>query len=171
MDILTYVGIALLGALLIYMFIIYNALVNANIHVEEVFVRMDIYLKQRWDVIPSILEAVKGYDGYEEIALESKVDFVTMNYEQMSESDKIAVNSKIDAALPLIMKLADSYLNIESYEKFLSLSKQLELIEIEISKLRDQYNKTVKIMNKKITTVPSSIVAKLFDYKELKELE
>ena len=171
MEILTYAGIAVLGALLIYMFIVYNSLVNTSNRVEETFVRMDIYLKQRWNLIPSIIEDVKGYEGYDEIALESAVDFKNVAYDQMSEADKITVNAKIDAALPLIMKLADSYLNIESYESFLSISKQLELIEVEISKLRDQYNKAVKAMNKKVTTIPSSIVANLFDYKELKELD
>ena len=86
---LIYIIIGLIVLLIIYIFILYNSFVNSNNMVNEAFSTMDVYLKKRWNLIPNLVEIVKGYASHEKQTLEEIVKLRENDYENMSNNDKI----------------------------------------------------------------------------------
>ena len=139
--------------------------------VKEAFSTMDIYLKKRWDLIPNLVEIVKGYAQHEKDVLEKITELRTNNYEEMSKDKKININEQITNNLSKIVAIAENYPELKSSENFSQLSKDLTKIEDEIANSRKYYNGTVRIYNNKIQMFPSSIIAKIFGFKESKMFE
>ena len=163
--------IILLGIILVYGIITYNNLTKWKNLVKEAFSTMDIYLKKRWDLIPNLVEIVKGYAQHEKDVLEKITELRTNNYEEMSKDKKININEQITNNLSKIVAIAENYPELKSSENFSQLSKDLTKIEDEISNSRKYYNGTVRIYNNKIQMFPSSIIAKIFGFKESKMFE
>ena len=152
-----YILVGVLVLIVIYVLATYNSLVRLNNSVKEAFATMDVYLKKRWDLIPNIVETVKGYAKHEKETLQSVINLRNSVYDDMSQNEKIA--------------LAESYPDLKANQNFLNLSNQLSKIEEDIANSRKYYNAVVKNMNNKILMFPSNIVAKIFGYKELKMFE
>lgn len=163
--------IILLGIILVYGIIIYNNLTKWKNLVKEAFSTMDIYLKKRWDLIPNLVEIVKGYAQHEKDVLEKITELRTNNYEEMSKDKKININEQITNNLSKIVAIAENYPELKSSENFSQLSKDLTKIEDEIANSRKYYNGTVRIYNNKIQMFPSSIIANIFGFKESKMFE
>ena len=158
--------IILVGIILVYGIITYNNLTKWKNLVKEAFSTMDIYLKKRWDLIPNLVEIVKGYAQHEKDVLEKITELRTNNYEEMSKDKKININEQITNNLSKIVAIAENYPELKSSENFSQLSKDLTKIEDEIANSRKYYNGTVRIYNNKIQMFPSSIIAKIFGFKE-----
>lgn len=163
--------IILLGIILGYGIITYNNLTKWKNLVKEAFSTMDIYLKKRWDLIPNLVEIVKGYAQHEKDVLEKITELRTNNYEEMSKDKKININEQITNNLSKIVAIAENYPELKSSENFSQLSKDLTKIEDEIANSRKYYNGTVRIYNNKIQMFPSSIIATIFGFKESKMFE
>lgn len=160
-----YVVIAILIFIVIYIFNLYNSFVKLNNKVKEAFSTMDVYLKKRWDLIPNIVETVKGYAQHEKDTLANVINLRNNAYDNMSTEDKIKTNEKISTGINKIMALAEAYPDLKANENFQDLSKQLIQIEDEIANSRKYYNGTVRIFNNKVEMFPSNIFAKLFNFK------
>lgn len=169
MKIYILVGVVVL--IVIYVLATYNSLVRLNNSVKEAFATMDVYLKKRWDLIPNIVETVKGYAKHEKETLQSVINLRNSVYDDMSQNEKIEANEKINSGISKIIALAESYPDLKANQNFLNLSNQLSKIEEDIANSRKYYNAVVKNMNNKILMFPSNIVAKIFGYKELKMFE
>ena len=154
-----------------YSIITYNNLTKWKNLVKEAFSTMDIYLKKRWDLIPNLVEIVKGYAQHEKDVLEKITELRTNNYEEMSKDKKININEQITNNLSKIVAIAENYPELKSSENFSQLSKDLTKIEEEIANSRKYYNGTVRIYNNKIQMFPSSIIANIFGFKESKMFE
>ena len=154
-----------------YGIITYNNLTKWKNLVKEAFSTMDIYLKKRWDLIPNLVEIVKGYAQHEKDVLEKITELRTNNYEEMSKDKKININEQITNNLSKIVAIAENYPELKSSENFSQLSKDLTKIEDEIANSRKYYNGTVRIYNNKIQMFPNNILAKLFRFKEFKMFE
>ncbi len=154
-----------------YGIITYNNLTKWKNLVKEAFSTMDIYLKKRWDLIPNLVEIVKGYAQHEKDVLEKITELRTNNYEEMSKDKKININEQITNNLSKIVAIAENYPELKSSENFSQLSKDLTKIEDEIANSRKYYNGTVRIYNNKIQMFPSSIIANIFGFKESKMFE
>ena len=163
--------IGLLVLLLVYLFIKYNFFIKLNNKVKEAFFTMDVYLKKRWDLIPNIVETVKGYASHEKATFESIVELRSSTYQQMNTSTKIDVNEQLTLGISKLMALAEAYPELKASENFLNLSKQLVVVENEIAQSRKYYNAMVRIWNNQMQMFPSNIIAKLFGYKSLKMFE
>lgn len=159
-----YIIIAILIMIIIYVFALYNSLVKLNNKVKEAFSTMDVYLKKRWDLIPNIVETVKGYAKHEKDTLENIVKLRNGSYNTMSPEEKIKTNESLSNGISKIMVLAENYPDLKASNNFQNLSNQLEKIEDDIANSRKYYNGVVNMFNNKVEMFPNSIFAKMFGY-------
>ena len=159
-----YILVFIVLLIIIYTFIVYNVLVKLSNKVNEAFSTMDVYLKKRWDLIPNLVETVKGYAKHEKETLEEVVKLRSGDYDIMTDEEKISTNTKITNGIGRIMALAESYPNLKANENFSNLAKELTKAEDEIAQSRKYYNATVRLFNNKVQMFPSSIIAKIFGY-------
>ena len=162
---LIYVAISIIVVISIYVFVLYNTFIKLNNKVKEAFSTMDVYLKKRWDLIPSIVETVKGYAKHENETLKEIVKLRNNIYDNMSYEDKIETNEKVSKSISKIMILAENYPDLKANENFKDLSNQLIKIEDDIANSRKYYNGVIRIFNNKVEMFPNNIFAKLFGYK------
>lgn len=166
-----YIIIGIVVILLVYSFVVYNSLIRLSNRVKEAFATMDVYLKKRWDLIPNIVETVKGYAKHEKETLESIINLRNGAYDKMSANDKIDANEKLTAGISKLMMLAENYPNLKANQNFLDLSSQLSKVEEDIANSRKYYNAVVRKINDKIQMFPSNIFANLFGFKVTKFFE
>lgn len=150
---------------LLYFVVVYNKLVKLNNSVNESFATMDIYLKKRWDLIPNLVESVKGYAKYEKDTIKEVIELRNENYDDLSNDDKIKTNKQLSNDLNKIMALVEAYPELKANESFLQLSNDLTSIEDEIAQSRKYYNAVVRDYNNKVEMIPSNIIAKVLGYK------
>ena len=160
-----YVVIGVLGLILIYAFIEFNGFIKLNNKVNEAFATMDVYLKKRWDLIPNLVETVKGYAKHEKETLEEVIKMRSGDYDIMTSEEKIKANTKITNGISRIMALAESYPNLKANENFSNLAKELTKTEDEIAQSRKYYNACVRLFNNKVGMFPSNLLAMIFGYK------
>jgi LemA protein len=166
-----YIIEALILLLIIYILIVFNQLITLKNFVKEAFATMDVYLKKRWNLIPNIVETVKGYAKHEKETLESVIELRNNAYDKMSLNDKINTNEKLAGDISKLMMLAESYPALKANESFLDLSKNLSKVEEDIANSRKYYNAVVRKMNNKVEMFPSNIIARILNYKSLKMFE
>lgn len=171
METWVYILIGIIILLLIYGFTTYNSFVKLSNNVKEAFATMDVYLKKRRDLIPNIVEAVKGFAKHEKDTLENVVNLRNSDYDKMSLNDKIDTNEKLTAGISKIMALAESYPDLKANQNFLDLSSQLSKVEDDIANSRKYYNAVVRKMNNQVGMFPSNIFANIFSFKEIKMFE
>lgn len=160
-----YIIIAIIILIVIYALALYNSFVKLNNKVKEAFSTMDVYLKKRWDLIPNIVEIVKGYAKHEKDTLKEVVELRNSTYDKMSDEEKIKTNEQLSSGINKIMALAEAYPDLKANENFKDLSKQLTKVEDDITNSRKYYNGVVRIYNNKVEMFPSNIFAGLFGYK------
>ncbi len=165
MEILYIIG-AIILIIIICLLVIVNNLVKAKNRVNEAFSTMDVYLKKRWDLIPNLVDTVKGYAKHENNTLKEIVSLRNTIYDNLDNDNKIKTNNEINTPLSKLIALAESYPELKANENFIKLSEELVQIEDEIAQSRKYYNATVKEYNNKVEMIPSNIVAKLMGYKE-----
>ncbi len=162
---LIYIILLIIILIIIYAFALYNNFVKLNNKVKEAFSTMDVYLKKRWDLIPNIVETVKGYAKHEKDTLEEVVELRNSTYDKMSDDEKIKTNEQLSSGISKIMVLAEAYPDLKANENFKNLSKELSKVEDDIANSRKYYNGVVRIYNNKVEMFPSNIFARLFGYK------
>lgn len=160
-----YLVIGVIALLVIYVLVTYNGFVRIKNRVEEAFSTMDVYLKKRWDLIPNIVETVKGYAKHEKSTLSEVIKLRNGAYDDMSSDEKIKANQELSKGITKIMALAEQYPELKANENFKDLSAQLTKIEDEIANSRKYYNGTVREFNDKVQMFPSNVVAMIFGYK------
>lgn len=166
-----YIIIGIVVLLTIYSLVTYNGLIKSNNIVKEAFSTMDIYLKKRWDLIPNLVEVVKGYTKHENKIFNEISTLRTNSYDSMSIDKKININAQLTQGISKIMAISENYPELKASENFLQLSKDLTKIEDEIANSRKYYNGSVRILNNKIQMFPSNIIANIFGFKQLNMFE
>ena len=166
-----YIIIIVVILIMVYFIATYNSFVKLNNDVEEAFSTMDVYLKKRWDLIPNIVETLKGYTKHEKSTLKEIVELRNNVYENMSVNEKVDINNKLSQKINKLMAIAEAYPELKANENFKDLTQQLTKVEDEIANSRKYYNGTVRIYNNKVKMIPSNIVANILGYKEQKMFE
>ena len=166
-----YVVIGIIVLLAIYLLVQYNAFVKANNIVKEAFSTMDVYLKKRWDLIPNLVEVVKGYAKHEKETFNQITSLRTNSYDSIPMDKKINVNEQLTQDISKMMAILENYPELKASENFLQLSRDLTKIEDEIANSRKYYNGTVRIFNNKIQMFPTNIVASMFGFKQANMFE
>lgn len=166
-----YIIIAIVVIIAIFALTTYNSLVRLNNKVKEAFSTMDVYLKKRWDLIPNIVETVKGYAAHEKETLASVINLRNGAYDSMSDEEKIKANKELSKGVVKIMALAEAYPELKANENFKDLSQQLTRVEEDIANSRKYYNGVVRTFNDKVLVFPNNIIAGLFGFKEREMFE
>ena len=168
------VGIIICSIILVLVIafaILYNSFVRCRNAVQEAFSTMDVYLKKRWDLIPNLVETVKGYASHEAKTLEEVTNLRNKSYSDLDQSEKVDVNNKLTSCINKLLAVAENYPDLKANTNFLDLSNQLTGIENDIANSRKYYNATVRNLNDKVQMFPSNIVAGMFGFKEEKMFE
>ena len=163
--------LAVIILIIIYVFILYNSFISLDNKVKEAFSTMDVYLKKRWDLIPNLVETVKGYAKYEEETLTRVTKLRNNVYNEMTNDEKIINNEELSSDVSKIMALKEAYPELKANENFIDLSNKLTKIEDDIANARKYYNGTVRIYNNKVQMFPNNIFAKIFNYKTKRMFE
>ncbi len=166
-----YILIGIVVLIILYALVQYNNFVKLNNSVKESFSTMDIYLKKRWDLIPNLVEVVKGYAKHEKDTFSEITELRTRSYDNMSIDKKIDINEQLTNSLSRIMAISENYPELKASENFNQLSKELTKIEDEIANSRKYYNGTVRMLNNKVQMFPSNLIASIFGFKEYKMFE
>ena len=118
-----YIILGIVVLILVYVLVTYNSLISLKKKVEEAFSTMDVYLKKRWDLVPSIVETVKGYSKHEEQTLVKVTEMrkEKADYDSMSSSQKLDINSGLSSGISKIMALAESYPDLKQIQIICSL--------------------------------------------------
>lgn len=143
----------------------YNKLVRLSKKVSQSAGTIDVYLKQRFDLIPNLVETVKGYAKYEEEVLE-KIVKLRQEYTDNS-NDNMNVNATLNDKYNKLIAIVESYPELKANESFLNLQKQLSKTESQLQAARRIYNSEVTEYNTKVLTFPSNVIASIFGFKEI----
>lgn len=157
----------ILGILLLvsYVISVYNKLMRLNIKVSEAFSTMDVYLKERWDLVPNLIATVKGYVKHEMETFSEIINLRSFSYSNLNMEEKIELEKKVTNTIPQIFALSEAYPELKANENFLELNKALAKIEENISYSRKYYNGTVRKFNTAVSVFPNNIVAGIFNFK------
>lgn len=150
---------------------IYNGLVSSRREAENAFSQIDVQLKRRYDLIPNLVETVKGYMKHEQETLEKVIQARNSALGARSISEKTAADAQVTSALNGIFALSESYPELRSNENMLSLQEELKSTENKIAFARQYYNDAVTNFNTRLETFPSKLFAGGFKSKELFELD
>jgi len=159
--------ILLVVVVLIAMYVIstYNGLVQSRNKVRDQFSQIDVQLKKRFDLIPNLVETVKGYAKHESETLE-KVIAARNNYANAkTDAEKMEASKEMSRGVMNIMALAESYPDLKANTNFVDLQNQLKEVEDKISYARQFYNDSVLMYNNKIEMFPSNLIASMFGFK------
>ncbi len=149
----------------------YNGLVSSRNKVKDQWSQIDVQLKKRADLIPNIVETVKGYAKHEKETLEDVIKARNALNTASTVEDEMKANNQITGALNKLFALSEAYPELKANENFMSLQKDLKDIEDKISYARQFYNDSVMTYNNKVQMFPTNIIANIFNFKESKFFE
>jgi len=153
-----------LALIIIWIIASYNGFIKLKNAIEEAYSTMDVYLKKRYDLIPNLVETVKGYAKHEKETLESVIQARNMAVGAKTLEDKVAGENMLTGTLKSLFAVAESYPDLKANTNFMDLQEQLERLEDEIASSRKYYNAVVKTYNTKREVFPSVIIASLFKF-------
>jgi LemA protein len=156
----------ILLAVAAYAIVVYNALVRARQMVQEAWSGIDVQLKRRADLIPNLVETVKGYAGHEKEALERVTEMRT-RAQGVPAGDiqgRAAAEGLLSQALGRLMAVAEAYPDLKASQNFAELQRSLETTEREVQMARRYYNGSVRELNTKVESFPSNLVANGFSF-------
>ncbi|MBP8866123.1 MAG: LemA family protein [Acetobacterium sp.] len=143
-----------------------NSFVSIKNQVEEAFSTMDVYLKKRYDLIPNLVETVKGYATHESETFTKVTAARTAAMNATSIDEKIANENALSGTLKSLFAVAEAYPQLQANTNFMDLQQQLKMLEDEIANSRKYYNAVVRTMNTKVESFPSNLVASIFGFKK-----
>lgn len=149
----------------------YNKLVRKRNNAKEGFSTMDVYLKKRFDMIPNLVETVKGYATHERETLEAVMKARSQVASAGTIDQKVENENMLTGALGRLFAVAENYPDLKANQNFLNLQEQLKSVEQDIANARKFYNGTVKDLNNSIEQFPSNIVAGLFHFEKMPMFE
>ena len=152
----------ILIVLAIFIILEYNICVRLRNKVKQAESSIDVYLNQRFDLIPNLVECVKGYKIYEERLLTKLVEKRNIYKDNPNLKEATDLNSEMLS----LVGVAEGYPSIKANEQFLKLQEALTRMESQLQAARRIYNGDVTVYNTKITTFPTNIIAKIFNFRE-----
>ena len=160
-----YIGIGVAAVLIVLGIFSYNSLVKSRNKVEKAFADIDVILKKRYDLIPNLVNTVKGYAKHEKETLNGLTSLRSTAIGSKNMDEVVDVNNKITSSVKTLLAVAENYPDLKASSNFLSLQTSLTEIENQLSSFRTEYNKVVTKYNTKIQQFPRSVLAKMFGFK------
>lgn len=159
--------VAIIIILIVLLGIVYqNKFVRLHERVKNSWSQIDVQLQKRFDLIPNLVEAVKGYSTHEKETLEAVISARTHYTTAGTIDEKMRASGELGSVLSRLMMVSESYPDLKANSNFLDLQNQLKDIENKIGFARQFYNDTVTTYNQAIKMIPGSIFAGIFKFKE-----
>ena len=159
--------LAIVAVLVIFVWVTYNGLVTAKVRVDEAWSDIKVQLKRRLDLIPNLVETVKGYAKHEEKTLKEVVEARNKMATASGINEEVEASNAVTSALNKLFALSEAYPELKANENFMSLQADLKETEDKISYARGFYNDTVLTYNNLREQFPSSIIASMFKFEKL----
>ncbi|HSK19630.1 MAG TPA: LemA family protein [Longimicrobiales bacterium] len=156
----------ILIALAVVALVIYNGLVQLKVRAESAWSDIDVQLKRRHDLVPNLVETVKGYASHESGTFEAVVNARSRAMGAQSPAARAEAENMLTGALKSLFALAEAYPQLRAAESFGQLQQQLAGIEDAIQNARRYYNAVVRDLNTKIQQFPSNLIARAFGFRE-----
>ena len=160
------IAIVVVVLLLLYVISTYNTLVRLRNRVRDQWAQIEVQLKRRYDLIPNLVECVKGYAKHESDTLKGVVEARNKFNVASTPEDEMKASNELTGAVRQLFALSEAYPELKANQNFIELQKSLEETENKISTSRQFYNDTALTLNNKIEMFPSNIIAKLFGFKK-----
>jgi LemA protein len=159
------------AVLLLYMIVAFNGLVRARNRVDNAWAQIDVQLRRRYDLIPNLVETVKGYATHERETFERVTEARSRAINASGVGDQAQAESMITGALKSLFAVAEAYPDLEANENFLELQEELSGTEGRIAYARQFYNDSVLRLNTKIETFPTNVIARAFNFEQREYFE
>jgi LemA protein len=156
--------LVIIVALVLWVIGAYNGLVRLKVAIENAWAQIDVQLKRRHDLIPNLVETVKGYAGHERETLEKVIQARNMAINAQGVAAKAEAENMLTGALKSIFALAEAYPNLKANENFLALQEELSSTENKVAFSRQFYNDQTMSYNQRIQLFPTNIIAGMFGF-------
>src|SRR5216110_3734562 len=163
------IGWIILGAVVLVVVVVigmYNGLVRLKVQADNAWADIDVQLKRRYDLIPNLVETVKGYAGHEKGTLEAVINARNRAMSATSPGAKAEAENMLSGALKSLFALSEAYPQLRAIESFTSLQNTLSQIEDTVQNARRYYNAVVRDLNIKIEQFPTNLFASMLGFKE-----
>ena len=160
-----WIALGIIIILIIAVVSIYNNLVRLRQKVKNSWSQIDVQLQRRFDLIPNLVETVKGYMNHEDSVLTKVAELRTSWANAGTVAEKANLDNQLSGALKTIMAVSENYPDLKANQNFSELQQELQNTENKISFSRQFYNDSVTMYNTKLEVVPSNIIASIFKFK------
>lgn len=157
--------IGLLALVVLYVILQYNGLVRGRNRIEEAWAQIDVQLRRRYDLIPNLVETVKGYATHERATLDSVTEARAQALNATGVAGQAQAENAITGALKSLFAVAEAYPELKANQNFLALQEELSATEGRIAYARQYYNDSVRTYNTRIQSVPTNLIAGPFGFK------
>lgn len=153
------IALIIIALILLFVISIYNRLIRLNVNVNEAFSQIEVQLKRRSDLIPNLVETVKGYAAHESATFEKVVAARARATTATTVADVAAADGMVTQALRGLLAVAEAYPDLKASANFLALQEELATTENKVSFARQYYNDNVRALNSAVKTIPTSFFA------------
>ena len=167
----TIIILVVIAVVVIYLWSVYNGLATARVRIKEALSGIDVQLKRRTDLIPNLIETVKGYVKHEKGVFEKVTQARSALMSAKGPGEKAAANNMLEGALKSLFAVAEAYPDLKASENFKELQTELTDTEDKIAYSRQFYNANVRDYNTMIVTFPNTLVARSFGFTEAEIFE
>ena len=154
------------GVIILFLILSYNRLVKLRNNRENAFADIDVQLKQRYDLIPQLVETVKGYAKHEKDTLAKVVELRNQAVAASSIDDKINAENQLSGLLSGLRVTLEAYPELKANQNFMQLQEEMSDIENKLAAVRRYFNSATKEMNNAVQAFPSNIIASMFSFKK-----
>src|SRR6266542_1235631 len=159
-----WVVLGIVALVLLYGVLVYNRLVRLRVRVENAWSQIDVQLRRRYDLIPNLLESVKGYAEHERELFEDVAKARSQAQSAAGVQAQAEAENQVTRTLNRLLAVAENYPDLKASQNFLALQEELTGTESRIAYARQFYNDQVMLLNTRIQAVPSNVVAKAFGF-------
>ena len=159
-----WIAVAVVATILLYLIYLFNRLVSLRNRVDNGWSQIDVQLRRRYDLIPNLVETVKGYAAHERELFEHVAEARSRAIDASTVGDQAQAENQLTSGLRRLMAVAENYPELKASQNFLGLQEELTGTESRIAYARQFYNDQVMLLNTRIQAVPSNIVAKVFGF-------
>lgn len=160
------IALVIIVALLIWVVMVYNGLIQSRNKVKNAFAQIDTQLQRRFDLIPNLVETVKGYASHEKELLENVTASRSGYMNATTNAEKMAADNQLTSTLKSLFAVAENYPELKANQNFAKLQDDLKGTEDKVAFSRQFYNDAVTMYNNKLQMFPNNIVAGMFNFKE-----
>ena len=159
-----WIVLIIIAVIIVALIVMYNSLVTLRLRVKNAWSQIDVQLQRRFDLIPNLVETVKGYMSHESDVLSKVTELRSSWANAKTVDEKANLDNQLSESLKTIMAVAESYPDLKANQNFSELQTELTNTENKISYSRQFYNDTVTRYNTKLEVFPSNIIASMFHF-------